>query len=239
MAKSYSCCWESGEKSCLDTQDTGGFLSSCHSLEVPLYANGKKQSPVNIPLPCEGMSVSPWVHLWLLQRMRCTKPIWLCGQGKTASPGSSQEMKGFFQIIVQNCSSSEFLFTTACPADRNGCLDRLTPPGWCYSSLQPAFLRVSKLFFAFVTAKLVSVISVVCSIQDSHCPWNFLTFFIRCQKQKCIYISVEKQNPVAEHPPGCTSLGPYPIYHVQVDWKYQMLIELGSNLSKSSSCVPR
>lgn len=155
---------------------------------------------VNIPLPCEGMSVSPWVHFKLFQRMRCTKPI--CGQGKTASPGFSQEVKAFLQKVVQNCSSSEFLLTRAsCPTDWNECLQRLTPPGWSYSSLQSPFLTVSKLIFFLFNSKVsFSNLILVCSIQDSHWPWNNLTFFIRCQKQKYIYSNIEKQDAVADSP---------------------------------------
>lgn len=148
---------------------------------------------------------SPWVHLELFQRMRCTKS--LCDQEKTTQ-GSSQEIKGFLQIIVQNAAALNFS-SPQHPAPLTGMgvwRDYPTRRELLFFIIcfPPSFL------FAFVTAKLVSVI-----------PFWFSVFrILTAMKQPDLLHKVPeaevhlqqhwKQNAVAEHPPGCTSTGPYP-----------------------------
>lgn len=104
-------------------------------------------------LPWEGMSLLPLIHFKLLQRDAQSLSVVKRNQPPEVPLWA---VRGALQKAIQNCFSSEFLFTRAsCPTDCNACLERLTPPGWSYYSLQPAFLAVPITFF--LTAKLVSV----------------------------------------------------------------------------------
>lgn len=150
---------------------------------------------------------SPWVHLELFQRMRCTKS--LCDQEKT-TPGSSQEMKGFLQMIVQNAPALNFS-SPEHPAP-------LTGMGvWRdYPTRMELFLFITcfppsfQTPFCLCNSKVsVSNPILVFSIQDSHChetAWPSS----QGARSRSAFTAALKAKCCGRASPGCTSPGPYP-----------------------------
>lgn len=185
MEKTYSCCWErisQGEALPRYPRHWGPSALVPQTESAFPFANVKSALLLTSPslvkvCQCHLWFVLSYLREWDTQNLSVAK-------GNQLPESPLQAVKGSLQRAIQNWSSSEFIFSgSSCPTDCNGCLERLTPLG-SYSSSQPAFPIVSKTFF-FVTAKLASVGSVCfCSIQDSHPPWNNLTFFIKWNPQK-------------------------------------------------------
>lgn len=196
MEKTHPCCWE--------RTDWGEVLPGCPghwelSVLMPQSESASLCKWKKCPSLWRDISVTLGSFKTISENRMHKASLW----PGAASPGSSQEVKGFLQIIIQNSSSSEFFLTIL--------------PHWLAWVSGETLLynlpssQLPSSFFSFVTAKLVSLISFwFAGFSILTAMKQPLTFFIKCQKQKCIYSSIEKQNAVAEHPPGCTSPRPYP-----------------------------